>query len=740
MHKFKDLAKVHTDKLESIKTKIEQSYKYFDENYRRYHKFMKFVYDTALSDDDVSKLIVLKKPNIEFNILEAYINRRIGEFCQHEPSLQVRAADGLSSTQINDQLLKMIDATEGHVREIIDSTKNDGLITNFYKDSMGGGFSVAEVYTDYISDLSFEQCIKVERVFDPTLCGFDPLARESHKGDGEYAFKIIPRTKEDFEAEYGEGSTSGMTFSRNVDVGSFNWSYMNEEQSKYNKILLECWFYQKERERAKIAKLSNGHVILKKHYEQLYDYWTNTLQKIEQPPIIIEERWTELESIHFYKIVENKVIDHKLTNWKYLPLIFIDGNSATIRRSNEDASYQMTRPYVYAAEGIQRLKNFAGQSIASELETMVQHKFMVAIESIPEDYVDAYTNPQQAQVLAYNAFYEKNINMPLPPPQVIQRTDTPSIVQATFEGTDATTQAILGSFDAQQGIVGDRISGRAIERGAMQSDAAAVPYLDNLIKGLNRIGQILLDLIPKYYVTPRSIPIKKSNGERSYQVINDPTHPESIDLNYDSSSLQIKIEAGVNSQMQKRYALDQMTRLAEAMPAFAEFFNAECLDVAADNLDIKGAETVKQRAITFMKAKKEQPPKPDPLEQAVEVEREKNRGQLMNEAEKIKLKREEIESKSASNAAEMAIKEQEAHIQYLKVLNELEEKHRRLAIDENAHDSALSDSAIKLALDVASSQHDMHMREKEHEAEVSIAQKEQEQAAQSQAGAPQGQV
>lgn len=723
---FKEIAKSHTDKFDLIKARIEQSYKYMQPNYDRYHKFMRFVYETSLSEDDVSKLIVMKKPNIEFNILEAYINRRIGEFAQHEPSLQVRAADGLSTQQIDDNLIKTIDVVEGHVREIIDSTSNDGFQTNLYRETMGGGFSVAEVYTDYISDLSFEQCIKVVKAFDPTLCGFDPLARESHKGDGEYCFKIVPRTKEDFENEYGAGSTQGLTFSRDITSGSFSWSYQNEEQGQYNKVLLEVWYYQKERKRKKIAKLSNGHVIVAEHYEQLLDFWVNVARKIEQPPIIIEERWSELESIHFYKIIENKMIEHKITDYKYLPLVFVDGNSAVIKRNRGGSSYQMTRPYVYAAEGVQRLKNFAGQSIASELETLVQHKFMVSMESIPEDYIDAYTNPQQAQVLAYNAFYEKNPNMPLPAPQVIQRTDTPSIVQATFEGTDRTTQAILGSYDAQQGVVGDQISGRAIEQGAMQSDAASMPYLENLIKALNRIGTILIDLIPKYYVSPRSVPIRKANGLRDYKVVNDPTNPESIDLNYDSTALQIKIEAGVNTSLQKRYALEQITRVMEASPIIAEMINTIAPDILIDNLDIKGVEELKQRTMQYMEQKSQQPPKPDPLELAVQVEQEKNRGQLMNDAEKIKLKREENEAKEAVDTAKLAIDEQKAHIDFLKVLNELEEKHRRLALDENAHDSAQSFEAIQHAIDVTTAQHDMHMREQEH----ALAEKEVQQSAQ----------
>lgn len=707
----REIAQVYKDKLPTIKRNIEQSSQYFKKNYDRYQRFMKFVFDTSLSPNDLATLKALNKPNLEFGILEAYINRRVGEFALHEPDLEVRAADGLTTAQINENLTTTINVVEGHVREIIDNVNSDGFRSQLYKDTMGGGFSVAEVYTDYLHDMTFEQCIKVERVFNPALCGFDPLARESHKGDGQYCFKITPRTKEEFETEYGKEATLGMSFTRNVDVNGFSWSYENQQQ----KILLVVDYFCKESKREKIAKLTNGHVILAKHYEQLLDIWQKQ-GRIEQPPMIVQERWSQIESIWHYRVCENKMLEARQTNYRYLPLVFFDGNSVTVESSPGNASYQMTRPYVYQAEGVQRLKNFAGQSIGAELETMVQHKFMVAIESIPEDYIDAYTNPQQAQVLAYNAFYDKNPQLPLPAPQVIQRTDTPAIVQATFEGTDRTTQAILGSFDAQQGVVGDRISGRAIEMGAIQSDAASLPYLENFIKGMNRIGQILLDLIPKYYVTPRSIPIRKANGLRSYQVINDPTSEDSIDLNYDPMSLQIKIKAGVNSSMQKRYALDQITRLMQSSESFSAFMNSVGLDILVQNLDINGVEELKKRAADFIEAqqKAEQAAKeqPDPMQEIIQLEQAKIEGQQRLEAEKIMQRRDEAQAKQANEAARVAIDEQKAQIDFYKMIAELEEKARRQAMEESKNAEEQAREAITLAMDVQKTQFDMNKNQR----------------------------
>jgi hypothetical protein len=74
------VAKKHTDKLNEIKKNIERAHEYFIKNVNRFNDFMKFVFQTSLSSDDITKLDVLQKPAIEFNILEAMISRLRGEF------------------------------------------------------------------------------------------------------------------------------------------------------------------------------------------------------------------------------------------------------------------------------------------------------------------------------------------------------------------------------------------------------------------------------------------------------------------------------------------------------------------------------------------------------------------------------------------------------------------------------------------------------------------------------------
>jgi uncharacterized membrane protein len=686
-----EIPEKHRLKIKELKSLVEDSAKYQKENNNRYHEFIRFVYASALGANELSTLTMLKKPDIEFNVLEAYLNRLMGEFIEIEPNYAVRAADGIHAEQLTDNLTQACRLIEDYLREKFGSSTTDSMGEKIYKSMISGGFSVAKVYTDYMNEMSFEQDIYIEKVFDPTLCGWDPLARQSHKGDGQYCFEIIPRTKEEFEEKYGKESTIGMTFAR--DFEGFNWSYENENK----KILLTVDLYKKERKKVRIAKLSNGHVIRKKHYKELVEMW-NAKGFIQQAPIIVMERTTFIEKICRYQLCENAVLDYTETNFKYFPLVFFDGNSEQVRQTNESPTKHMTRPLVYQAKGMQKLKNFAGQTVASEIENMVQHKFIVSAEAIPEDYQEAYKNVQVADVLVYNAFYKKNPEMPLAPPQVVDRTTTPPIVESTFIGADSVIQHILGSYDAQMGIADGRVSGTAIKQGAMQSNAAARPYLMGYIDGLNRVGQIILDLIPKYFVTPRSLPVKKANGIRSYQVINDETNPQSFQLNYDPNSLQIKIEAGVNSELQKQNAFEKLIQLMGASEGFAQFMNTEGIETLLENVSIRGVDELKLKAKRFMEKMQQmqeqasnQPAEVDKIIQA-EVE---------TELARIEQKREQAEGQLAIDAGKLANEKEKTQLAYLELMAKIEEGDLKSEAELERQDAESAREAIKVAVDLA---------------------------------------
>lgn len=705
------LAKRYTSKIDKIKCNVEQAYTYFRPNYERYHQFMRFVYKTTLTEDDIAVLMTLGRPQIEFNMMEAYISRLRGEFSRMEPGFVVRAQDGFE--KVDPRLLSILEA---HFRSILVDSDNDGFSYDVYTDCLVGGFSVVEVYTDYLSAMSMDQKICVDRAFDPTLCGFDPLARKSHKGDGNFCFQFFPKEAEEAEKEFGSDVTKGLKFARSFS--GFNWSYRAAKKD----IVLLCDYYEKEYKREKITKLSNGRVITVRGYEQFMELWDQQ-GHIAQPPIPIGKmRETTIEHIVRYRMSGAQVIEVDKPDYCMLPLVFFDGNSAVLRDNNDATAEQMTRPYIYNVKDAQRLKNYAGQSLANELENTVEHKFIAMVESIPEDYLDAYINVQKPSTLLYNGFLDGDPNVPLTPPREVVRTPIPPQISETFQMSDNLIQGILGSYDAALGIQNNELSGVAIMQGAMHSNAAAMPYTVGFMKGLNRVCQIILDLIPKYYVTPRSIPIVNPDGKRSYQVINKQGNPF---MDYDPMSLEVKVEAGVNFAVQKQISLETIIQLMQTSETFAAFINTKGLGILLDNIDIRGIEGLRQQATEFMQEVQEKQAQAEQMamQQAQQQLDPKEVMALQAKAEMMKVQQRseqaqlEAQVQLTKIATDDAVKNKQADIDLLEVMAEISNQGVDNALKQEKLDAENARTAVEVALDVSKHHHEVKQAEKEPKGE-----------------------
>lgn len=706
-----EIASRHEAHLKRLKKSVKNTYTYFQPNYKRFNEYRRFVFNSSLTDDDKMALDALKKPQIEFNIGEAYISRLRGEFSKQEPSIKVTSEDG---KQVDAETIKIV---EDHLRHIIFDANKNSCEYNIYTDILSGGFSAIKIWTEYANPMSFEQVIKFDRVYDPTLVGFDPLARSPHKGDGRFCFELFPKSREEFEEDYPDIDLHAIDFTRNVD--GFNWSYSNNQED----ILLVCDFYEKKRKRKKIVRLVNGYVMTMEDYKLFLEKWDEA-GLIEQPPAIKgEPRMTEIETIVRYRFIENKMLEYVETDYPALPIVFVDGNSIVIREGTQQGSFiQMTRPYIYNLKGLQQLKNFAGQTLANELENLVQHKFKVAKESLPDEqsYLDAYTNIQLANTLVYKAFKDNDPKQPVPPPQEIMRVPPPSEVISTFTLVDQMAQSILGSYDAALGINDNQLSGTAIVEGASQSNAAAMPYIVGFMQALSQVARIITDLIPKYYRTPRTIPIVRDDGSRDFQKIN---QTGGVFMNYDENSLNVKVEAGVNFSIQKARALQQIMMMTQASPIFGQFINAKGLKVILDNFEVNGLEQLKELADEFMKEMAEQQKQQQQMQQQ-EMQNNPMMIKAQNERMKIQLDAKQDEAETQIKTGQLAISKQQADTDFLRVLNEMHDaKAQNVATMAKAH-AEETRAAVDLAIKHADMKHKHVMDKASFHHEVEQAKKE----------------
>ncbi len=568
------------DKLTRIKENVRGAYEYFKPNYDRYNDFRKFVFETALTNDDVSLLVSLGRPQLEFNVLEAYISRLMGEFSKQEPDIEVSADDPQDA---DPRTIQMI---EEHLRHTLNDANNEHTKYEVYKDLLSGGFSVLKVSTDYKSPMSMKQDIFIERAFEPTLCCFDKLARFSHKGDGKFCAELFPMTKEEFEEEYPDIDISGLSFRR--DFSGFNWSYLNDNKE----MLIVADYYEKKPKHFKIVQVRDGRVMPLDEYEHMVATWSDP--GTVPPTIIGKPRKTTIHKVWRYRCVENMIISAEETEFTMLPLVFVDGNSVMIRAPKNANVRQMTRPYVYQAKGAQRLKNYAGISLANAIENEVQHKFMVAKEAIPkeEEFLKAYKDVQKASTLVYNSVHENNPEMPiLNPIQPVPKVPAPPEIIQAWQGTDSIIQMSLGSYDAQLGINNNQLSGVAVVEAATQSNSAAMPYIVGCMQGFSRAAQIYVEMIPKYWVTPRTVPMMSADGHRYSVPINQDNNKT---FDYADNALNVCVKAGASFQVQKSRTIMMVKEMMGMSPLFAQFIAEKGLNFVLDNMEGKGVDQLKE--------------------------------------------------------------------------------------------------------------------------------------------------
>ena len=574
-----DVAKKYQEQLSKIKDNVKRAHDYFKPNYDRYNEFRAFVFETSLKSEEITLLNTLSKPTLEFNVLEAYLSRLLGEFSKQEPDILVSADDQNNADPATIKIL------EQHLRHTLSDSDNHHTKYEVYKDLLSGGFSTLKVTTDYANPMSFNQVIKIERAFDPTLCGFDQLARYSHKGDGQFCFELFPMEKHKFEAEYPDISIDELSFSR--DFSGFNWSYLNDT----SEVLIVCDYYEKKIKRKKIVQLRDGKVMTLREYEEMQDKWSDFSQV---PTIVGKPRTTEMETICRYRLIENKVLEYVETDFSHFPLIFVDGNSIILKTPKNGNVRQVTRPYVYHAKGAQRLKNFAGISLANEIENLVQHKFIIKKEAIPkeEDLLGALKDIQKQNNIIVNAYYEENPDMQIPDPiREINKVPAPPEIAQAFSNTDATIQNILGSYDASLGINNNQLSGIAIVEAATQSNSAAMPYIVGYLEGYQRAAQIYVDLLPKYYTTPRTLPVMDNDGKKSFVKING---QDGVSMDFDSNALNVIVKAGASFQVQKSRTIMMIKEMMGMSPLFSQFIAEKGLNFVLDNMEGRGIEQLKE--------------------------------------------------------------------------------------------------------------------------------------------------
>jgi hypothetical protein len=587
---------------------------------------------TAIERGEFQRLF---KPAMQFNKLYDPIKKIIGEQRRNTPDLKVRSLTG-KATQ--DEINLRADI----VRSVAYHSSNDIVYQTAFGNALLYGFGAFEICTEYETSHSFNQVIRYKPILNPAQCFFDPHAQMPHKGDGNYCGKYTVMSKDEFYATYPH-IKHAVSYVSPQQLVDFQWETRD--------TITICDYYVKEWYSKIIYMLDNGDVVDQEEWDEIQKLYKDASKENEairqelegRMPEIINERKTEDYRIKHYRLIKDKIIEFAEWPSKYLPIIFVDGDSYYID------GQQYTRSFIRNAKDAQRFLNYLGSEIAGQIKSNRREQWVVTPDNI-KGFEQIWRNPE-LQMGALQANPDKatgQLPIKVPPSEI------PQSLLAHYQRATQDIKEIIGFFEANEGSESNEVSGIAVQTRAIQGSMAASVYFDNLNRAIEQGGRVVLDLLPTIYDTERNIVVTKRDGETKSLTINKNLPDNSTQNALTRGDFDIEIDTGPSFAVQKAQALQMFIQLVQANPQVFPLV----ADLIAKNLDMQYMPQVVDRLKTLVPeqilAKEEgrppSPPKPNPQQQMMAMQQQLAQQQLMERAQELKIRQEKHELEKAKLA------------------------------------------------------------------------------------------
>ncbi len=413
--------------------------------------------------------------------------------------------------------------------------------------------------------------------------------------------------------------------------------------------------------------------------------------------------------IRQYLLTQNQII--KFTDWpsKYLPIIFVDGDSNYIN------GQQYARSFIHEAKDAQKFINYVGSEIASEIKNRRREQWIGTADNIVGNE-QMWRNPELQAGMLVAKPDPKTGQMPskMPPWELSQT------LLAQFQRGSQDIREILG-FSENEQMQGHDMSGKARRERKLEGSMSAYVWFDNLNQAIEQSGRVVLDLLPEIVgERERHMTLSKSDGRSESIILNkivgEKDGKPQVDENsvLDSGEYDVEIDAGPSFAVQRSEALEFFQQTLQASPQVFPLI----ADLWAENLDIEKRQQVIDRFKTMVPpevlAKEEgkpPPPKqPNPQEQAMQMEMQGKMAEIKNKQEKLEIEKQ----KNKLEEAELLLKAQKIQLDsQLDIYNHKADIVRtKLAhsLDKEKMDAKLSTDLAKIVADLHK-----HAKDREHD-------------------------
>lgn len=520
------------------------------------------------------------KPCLTINKMSTFIDQVVGDQRLNRPSIKVIAVDSKGDPEI----ARIFSGWIKHVEQI---SKAKSVYDHGFEQQVTCGYGAVRVITKYVDDTSFDQEAYIEKI-ENALAVYWGKHIEYDCSDAKYCIIITDMDRDEYKEKYKEEP---------MEFNTQHSQYVEGWVTKNTVRLAE--YFVKEPVKTTIYELEDGRVV----------------DEIKEGDVKVRKRKVIGFEIKRYLVSGSKVLEKD--TWvgkKYIPIIPIWGKEINV------GGKRKIRGLIRHAKDSQRMFNYWNSIDTEVVSLQPKIPYLVTAKQI------------SGQERHWNQAHKKNfpylIVNPDPGSPGWPKRETPPVASSgmieRIQSTDQEMRDTIGLQKASLGMQSNERSGRAIIERKKEGDVGTFTFVDNLIKSIEHVGRVLIDIAPGILDTERIVRLGLINGEQEFVEINKEVEKDGVIKILNDTSIGVyDVVATVGASF-----ATQRTEARQSMADFIQYYpNAAPLigDLYAKSMDWPGAEEVSERLefllppeVKEIKAAKEAkqsgepPPAPDP--------------------------------------------------------------------------------------------------------------------------------
>lgn len=532
--------------------------------------------DVLATRGSVQGQTINARPCLTINKLPQHVHQVTNEQRQNRPSGKVIPADDKGDVEV-------AEVFEGMVRHIEYMSDADVVYDTACENQVTYGEGYFRILTEFCSDDSFDQDIRLGRIRNAFSVYMDPMIQDPAGQDAEWCFISQDLEKAEYERQYPDAAPITSIISQGVGDASLS-QWIDE-----NTIRIVEYFYYTHTP----TKLN-----LYPGNQSFYDGSPEDKNMKQMGLKPIKSRTVDVKKVMWMKSNGYEILQEQEWAGKWIPVIRVIGNEFEV-----DGRIYVSG-LVRNAKDAQRMYNYWVSQEAEMLALAPKAPFIGyggQFEGYENQWKTANTTNWPYLEVNPDVTDGMGATLPLPqraPPPLAQT----GLIQAKMGASDD-IKSTTGQYDSSLGATSNERSGKAILARERQGDVGTFHYGDNLTKAIRFATRQLIDLIPKIYDTERIARIVGVDGEVSMVNLN-PDQPEAVKKIVDQDGIVIEKVYNPSVGIYDVVATTgpgYMTKRQEALEAMAQILqgNPELWKVAGDlfvkNMDWPGAQEMSKR-------------------------------------------------------------------------------------------------------------------------------------------------